>query len=105
MSFTIQIINNNNGNIVRSLTMSDKHVQALKDSLQGEIGILDWLIKVVQGKINRCNKRMRKRWISKFIEEGVLPPPNNDDFAALIATRDDYKDREARDLDDQLREV
>ena len=52
------------------------------------------------GKINNCWKRMQSEWTTKLMNDESFTdsiPSNKADFVTLVTSREDYKDRKARD--------
>ena len=65
-------------------------------------GIKDWVEKAVRGRINHSWKEFRKEWIDKLMADDSFTDPipsNKEDFCNLVMSRDDYKNRTARDAE------
>lgn len=58
---------------------------------------LNW---VLQHKYERCFERLKKEWEPKLKSNGVqLIPVNNDQFASLVFSQLDYKNRSQREVE------
>ena len=80
----------------RTLTTTEESV--LKNDL---LDIQDWVTGAINGKANKCKKRMLREWLPKlYADESVTQiPASEDEIVAMIVARDDYKDRAARDAE------
>lgn len=103
MGFALNIVDTTTGKEVATYDVPDSAVLALKDKLQGEAGVLEWIKNAIAGKVHNCRKNMRSEWAQKLIDEEILPPKNDDDFIALVVARPDYKDRETREAEEAAR--
>ena len=87
----------------KEVTLTDLQQKILSNDLYNDTdnaGLDDWIQKAVDGKINNCWKRMRQEWTTKLMEDDSFTdsiPSNQEDFAALVTARSDYKNRKARD--------
>jgi hypothetical protein len=84
---------------IMSLNETKKKVIAndlLKDSLHEDCcRRLQW---VLMHKYEQCFERLKKEWEPKLKANGVASIPlDNDEFAELVFSQPDYKDREARE--------
>ena len=80
-----------------TVTVDDTNQLVLKNDL---LSIDEWVKDAVNGKQNNCWKRMQREWTDRLINDESFTDPipsNKDDFVALVTSRDDYKDRAARD--------
>jgi len=56
---------------------------------------------ILQHKFERCMDRLRNEWIQRLASKGVTEVPASDEeFANLVFSQPDYKDREARDAEE-----
>ena len=78
----------------RTLTSTEESV--LKNDL---LDVQDWVTKAIDGKVNKCKKRMIREWLPKLYADDSVDsiPASEDEIVAMIVARDDYKDRAARD--------
>lgn len=57
---------------------------------------------VLQHKYEQCFKRLKEEWEPKLKERGLKSIPlDNDEFAELVFSQEDYKDREAREAENK----
>ena len=79
----------------RTLTTIEELV--LKNDL---LNVQTWVDGAIDGKVNNCKKRMIDEWIPKlYADESVTQIPTDDDEKiVLIVARNDYKNREEREL-------
>ena len=85
------------------LDLSIEDVKCLKNDLPGVSGIVDWYSTgPSQQKILKCKKRMFNEWTSKLRDKGTDIPSDDTTFLNAILSDDDYKDREARDAEQNL---
>lgn len=55
---------------------------------------------IVMHKYERCFERLKKEWDSKLAQNGVAALPTDpDDYAKLVFSQPNYKDRKSRDLE------
>ena len=62
----------------------------------------DFLQKAMVGQIDHCWTLMQMEWMTKLMNDESFSdsiPSNKADFVALVTSRDDYKDRTARDAE------
>ena len=80
----------------RTLTTTEESV--FKDN---QSDVQDWVTKAIDGKINKCKKRMISHWTPILMADESVEsiPGNEDDLIALILARDDYNNRAARDAE------
>lgn len=58
---------------------------------------------IIEHKYQRCLERLKREWEPKLVERGVRSlPTSSDEFALLVFSQPDYKDRTARELEDAL---
>ena len=79
----------------RTLTTIEELV--LKNDL---LNVQTWVDGAIDGKVNNCKKRMIDEWMPKlYADESVTQIPTDDDEKiVLIVARNDYKNREEREL-------
>lgn len=79
------------------IELSKTDIIVLKD---GILCIEDMIKHAVVGKVNNCKKRMINEWQQRLFSDPLVTsiPATADELIAVIVTRDDYKDRVARDL-------
>ena len=80
----------------RTLTTTEESV--LKNDL---LDVQDWVTKAIDGKANKCKKRMISEWLPKLYADDSVSsiPATEDEIVAMIVARDDYNDRAARDAE------
>jgi len=87
--------------LIITVTINDTDQKCLKSDL---LDIDDWVQKAVEGKINNCWKRFQRQWTQKLMDDETFTDPlpsNKEDFCELVMARPDYKDRAARDAEEQ----
>ena len=80
-----------------TIEVDDTNQLILKNDL---LDIDDWVQQAMTGKINNCWKRMQSEWTTKLMNDESFTdsiPSNKADFVTLVTSREDYKDRTARD--------
>ena len=80
-----------------TIEIDDTDQLVLKNDL---LDIDDWVQQAMTGKINNCWKRMQSEWTTKLMNDESFTdsiPSNKADFVTLVTSREDYKDRTARD--------
>jgi len=68
------------------------------------LDIDEWVQGAVTGKINNCWKRMQQNWTNQLMNDESFTdsiPSNKTDFVKMVTARSDYKDRVARDKEEQ----
>ena len=82
----------------RTLTTAEESV--LKNDL---LDVQDWVTKAIDGKVNNCKKRMIAEWTPKLMADDSVEsiPADEDKLIELIVARDDYKDRVAREKNEE----
>jgi hypothetical protein len=82
-----------------TVNISDSDETILKNSL---LDIEDWVQKAVVGKINKCKKRFVAEAQQVLTADPSVEtmPANADGIIAAVAARPDYKDRVARDAEE-----
>ena len=80
----------------RTLTSLEESV--LKNDL---LDVQDWVDKAIDGKVSNCKKRMIAEWLPKLYADDSVSsiPASEDEIVALIVARSDYKDRTAREAE------
>ena len=92
-------------NLTITVTIDDTDQTVLKNDL---LDIDDWVQAAVTGKKNNCWKRMQREWTDRLMNDESFTDPipsNKSDFVALITARDDYKDRVAREAEEDAARV
>ena len=80
-----------------TIEVDDTDQTILKNDL---LDIDAWAQAAMTGKINNCWKRMQSEWTTKLMNDESFTdsiPSNKADFVTLVTSREDYKDRKARD--------
>ncbi len=80
-----------------TIEIDDTDQLVLKNDL---LDIDAWVQAAMTGKINNCWKRMQSQWTTKLMNDESFTdsiPSNKADFVTLVTSREDYKDRKARD--------
>ena len=86
-------------NLKVTVTINDTDQLLMKNDL---LDINQWVQDAVTGKQNNCWKRFRTEWTTKLIDDESFTDPipsNKDAFVTLVTSRDDYKNRAARDAE------
>lgn len=93
------------------ISVNDQELYSLNDT---QMGIFGWeqnsdnveadlkrrLQWILHHKMDEIIKAMKQEWIPKLQANGVtMIPINNEEFAALVFSQPNYKDRKARDLE------
>ena len=87
----------------KTVSLTDLQQKILKNDLYSDTdnaGLDNWIQAAVDGKLNNCWKRMRSEWTTKLMDDSSFTDPipsNQADFVALVTARSDYKNRKARD--------
>ena len=87
----------------KEIILTDLEQKILSNDLYNDTdnsGLDDWIQKAVDGKINNCWKRFQREWTDKLMNDETFNDPipsNQKDFVELIISREDYKNRKARD--------
>ena len=92
-------------NLTITVTINDIEQKILKNDL---LDINDWVQQAVDGKKNNAWKRMHTTWSTKLMNDETFTDPipsNKTDFVTLVFARDDYKDRVARDAEEDAARV
>lgn len=88
-----------NGKTVKNLT--EIELKILKNDINEDVfeKDIEYRVKwVIEQKCEQCIKRLREEWIQKLKERGIKSvPTDNLEFAELVFSQYDYKDRSARD--------
>ena len=85
-----------------TITIDDTDEKVLLNDI---LDINDWCQSAINGKKNKCWKRMQSEWTTKLMNDDSFTdsiPSNKDDFIALVTARDDYKTRVERDAASKL---
>ena len=80
-----------------TIEVNDTDQLVLKNDLSD---INQWAQDAMAGKINNSWKRMQSEWTTKLMNDESFTdsiPSNKADFVTLVTSREDYKDRTARD--------
>ena len=83
-----------------TIEVNDTDQLVLKNDL---LDINDWVQQAMTGKINNSWKRMQSEWTTKLMNDESFTdsiPSNKADFVTLVTSREDYKDRAARDAEE-----
>ena len=78
------------------MEISDTDKKCLKNDL---LDIEDWILKAIEGKINKCKKRLVREWYPKLMADPEVDsiPANEEDLVELVTSRPDYKNRVERE--------
>ena len=83
-----------------TIKVSDTDQTVLKNDF---IDINQWAQDAMTGKINNCWKRMQSEWTQKLMNDESFTdsiPSNKADFVTLVTSREDYKNREQREVEE-----
>lgn len=61
----------------------------------------DWFVKALEGKINKCKKRMMIEWIPRLRASDLSIPSDDTELIDLILAQDDYKNRTEREAENE----
>lgn len=78
--------------------LSSMKVKCLLNDL---LDIGDWTAAAIEGKANKCMKRMVKEWIPKLRAKNLSIPADNTELIDLILAQDDYKNRTEREAENE----
>ena len=83
------------------MEISGTDEKCLKNDL---LDIEDWIIKAIEGKINKCKKRLIREWNQKLMKDPSVKtiPANEEDFIELVTSRSDYKNRVEKEAEEKL---
>ena len=90
-------------NHTKTVVLTDLQQQILSNDLYNDsnnAGLDAWIQEAVDGKINKCWKRMQQEWTTKLMNDSDFTdsiPSNQADFVALILARSDYQNRKEKD--------
>ena len=82
-----------------TIEIDDTDQLVLKNDLTD---INNWAQEAMTGKINNCWKRMQSEWTQKLMNDESFTdsiPSNKADFVSLVTSREDYKNREQREVE------
>ena len=82
-----------------TITLNDTQQAIMNNDL---VDIKTWIEAAVAGKESNCWKRMQTEWTTKLMNDESFTDPipsNQEDFVALVTSRDDYKTRAERDAE------
>ena len=89
------------------LTLTVELTDTEQTILKNDLLDLDaWLQAAMTGKINNCWKRMQSEWTTRLMNDDSFTDPipsNQADFVTLVTARSDYKDRAARDKENEIK--
>ena len=83
-----------------TIEVDDTDQLVLKNDL---LDIDAWAQAAMTGKINNCWKRMQSEWTQKLMNDESFTdsiPSNKADFVTLVTSREDYKNREQREVEE-----
>tara|TARA_B100000123_G_C25663876_1_gene398943 strand:- start:45 stop:314 length:270 start_codon:yes stop_codon:yes gene_type:complete len=83
-----------------TIEIDDTDQTVLKNDI---IDINNWAQEAMTGKINNCWKRMQSEWTQKLMNDESFTdsiPSNKADFVTLVTSREDYKNREQREVEE-----
>lgn len=90
------------GSLTVTLSFTADEVICLKHDLPGVRGIVDWYaLGPASQKVSRCAERIDRQYrpVLDADPNVAAVPADRNERIALIVSRPDYKDREARDAD------
>ena len=88
-------------NMTITVTINDTDQKCLKNDI---LDIDQWVQNAATGKINSCWKRFQRQWTQKLMDDPSFTDPipsDKESFVNLVTSRADYKDRVARDAEDE----
>lgn len=78
--------------VQKKVICNDIHADELDSDLERR---LHW---VLTHKYEQCMKRLRDEWMPKLKDRVPSVPTSDDQFAELVFSQPDYKDRKGREL-------
>ena len=90
-------------NYTITITLTETQQKILSNDLYNgsdNKGLDKWIQNAINGKINNCWKRMQNNWTTQLMNDPSFTdgiPSSQDAFVSLITSRSDYKNRKARD--------
>jgi len=84
-----------------TVTIDDTDQKCMKNDL---LDLNQWVQDAVIGKCNNCWKRFQREWTQKLMDDPSFTDPipsDKESFVNLVTSRADYKDRVARDAEEQ----
>jgi len=87
-------------NLTITIEIDDTDQLVLKNDLTD---INNWAQEAITGKINNSWKRMQSEWTQKLMNDESFTdsiPSNKADFVTLVTSREDYKNREQREVEE-----
>ena len=88
-------------NLTIEIDLTDTEENNMKSHL---VDIDAWILALTTEKVNNCWKRMQKKWTAQLTNDKDYTdtiPSNKADFLKLVTARSDYKDRAARDKEQE----
>ena len=85
--------------LIVTITLNEIQQAVMNNDL---LDIKTWIEDAVAGKESNCWKRMQTEWTTKLMNDESFTDPipsNQEDFVALVTSRDDYKNRAERDAE------
>ena len=78
------------------MEISQTDLKCLKNDL---LDPEDWFVKALEGKINKCKKRLMREWYPKLMADPNVDtiPADEEGLLNLIFSHPDYKNRVERD--------
>ncbi len=90
-------------NDIELFTLSDIQKQVIANEIPSELLDRDLqrrLLYILTHKYERCFDRLKKEWEPKLVANGVTSvPTDKDEFALLVFSQPNYRDRSARDAE------
>ena len=87
-------------------TLTETQLKVLRDDIPNEIFEAEIKRRITYYPIHKCEqnfKRMKARWEPILASRKLSIPPDEEEFAQLVFSQPDYKDRSARDLEAKLK--
>lgn len=90
-----------NADLERRVNYLAKEAQALPECTDELIE--KYIFKGIDEVYKECLKRMKHKWEQKLAARGIKSlPTDSDEFAQLVFSQEDYKDRATRDAESEL---
>ncbi len=92
--------------IFRKMKESEQDRRSLEDYLSYEKEEFEKrIVWILPHRWKRCLNRLKLSWMPKLEKRGIMDVPIDDElFAELVFSQSDYKDRDARDLEEAEKE-
>lgn len=85
------------------LTLTETQKNVIKNDIHADVFDEDMarrIIYIVMQKYEQCFDRLKNEWDAKLVTNGVkMIPTDSDEYATLVFSQPNYKDRKTRDAE------